>query len=273
MGIALDIWDEVRARAVSGLTSVTVRGEGEAVLPTDQSHLVVRAAHHALEAAGAPPVGLVLECVNAIPQGKGLGSSASAVAAGGLLARGLIANPAALNAARIFQLTAGFEGHPDNAAPVVFGGATVAWNGEQPLAARAARLKVHPSISVVLLLPDDAMPTSVARAALPVRVPHADAAFNAGRSALLVHALTQEPRYLFDATADRLHQPYRAEVMPKTTELIASLRSAGLAAVLSGAGPAILVLTTDPSSVPEPAGWRWQHVGIALHGGTVARIA
>jgi homoserine kinase len=272
LGLALDLWDQVEVKAVPGHSRVVITGEGANELPTDESHLIVRAAHHALETAGAPPVGLELECVNGIPQGKGWGSSASAVAAGALAARGLIANPAALNAGRVFQLTAGFEGHPDNAAPAVFGGATVAWNVGTHGPARAARLRLHPDVQVVLLLPDSAMPTTVARAALPTRVPHTDAAFNAARSALLVHALANDPSLLFDATADRLHQPYRAEVMPKTTELVAELRALGLAAVTSGAGPAVLVLTADPSKVPEPSGWRWMNVQIALSGGSVARV-
>ncbi|MDR2379402.1 MAG: homoserine kinase [Bifidobacteriaceae bacterium] len=270
LGLALDLWDEVEARAVAGSSRVAVRGEGAGRLPEDETHLVLRSAHRALEAVGAPPVSLELTCVNRIPQGKGLGSSAAAVAAGALIARGLIAHPAVLNAGRVFQFTAGFEGHPDNAAPVVFGGATVAWMaGRQP---RAAQLRLDPAIRAVALIPDGVVATSVARSALPVRVPHVDAAFNVSRSALLVHALAEDPALLFDATEDRLHEPYRAEVMPATTELVASLRAQGLAAVISGAGPAVLVLTTDPDAVPEPSGWRFTPLAVAARGGAVARI-
>jgi homoserine kinase len=270
LGLALDLWDEVEARAVAGPSRVVVHGEGEGSLPLDQTHLVLRSAHRALEAVGAPPVSLELNCVNRIPQGKGLGSSASAVAAGALIARGLITNPAVLNAGRVFQFTAGFEGHPDNAAPAVFGGATVAWMAAGK--ARAAQLTVDPAIEAVVLIPDGTVATAVARSALPVRVPHVDAAFNVSRAALIVHALASDPALLFDATEDRLHQPYRAEVMPGTTELVASLRAQGLAAVISGAGPAVLVLTTDPESVPEPSGWRYSRLSLAAHGGTVARV-
>ncbi|MDR2252748.1 MAG: homoserine kinase [Bifidobacteriaceae bacterium] len=272
LGLALDLWDRVEARAVSGPSRVSVVGEGAGELPTDGRHLVVRAAQRALEIAGAPPVGLELSCVNAIPQSKGLGSSASAVAAGALIARGLIANPAVMNAGRVFRLTTDFEGHPDNAAPAVFGGATVAWMSSDGSAAGAARLAVHPDLRVVVLLPDFTLATSVARAALPARVPHRDAVFNASRAALLVHAIASDPALLLQATEDRLHQPYRAEVMPRTAELVAELRAAGFAAVISGAGPAVLVLTTDPAAVPEPAGWRWRAVGIAERGGVVARL-
>ncbi|MDR2372940.1 MAG: homoserine kinase [Bifidobacteriaceae bacterium] len=270
LGLALDLWDQVEAKAVAGPSRVVVRGEGAGELPEDASHLVLRSAHRALESVGAPPVNLELNCFNRIPQGKGLGSSAAAVAAGALIARGLIANPAVLNAGRVFQFTAGFEGHPDNAAPVVFGGATVAWTaGEQ---ARAAQLQVDPGISAVALIPDGSVATAVAREALPVRVPHVDAVFNVARAALLVHALAFDPSLLFEATQDRLHEPYRAGVMPATTELVAALRAGGLAAVVSGAGPAVLVLTTDPDSVPEPSGWRFRRLAVAARGATVARV-
>ncbi|MDR2347824.1 MAG: homoserine kinase [Bifidobacteriaceae bacterium] len=272
LGLALDIWDEVAVRAVTGPSRVRIRGEGAGELPTDAKHLVVRAAHRALEVAGAPPVGLDLDCVNAIPQSKGLGSSASAVVAGALIARGLIESPGAMNAGRVFRLATDFEGHPDNAAPAVFGGATVAWMEEDGIRPRAARLALHPDLRVVVLLPDATAATSLARAALPARVPHRDAVFNASRAALLVHALAADPSLLLEATADRLHQPYRADVMPRTAELVARLRAAGFAAVISGAGPAVLVLTTDPAQVPEPAGWHWRPVGIAPRGATVARV-
>jgi homoserine kinase len=144
--------------------------------------------------------------------------------------------------------------------------------GEDGLKPKAASLAVHPDVRVVLLVPDATVATSLARAALPARVPHRDAVFNASRSALLVHALAADPSLLFEATADRLHQPYRAEVMPRSTELVAQLRAGGFAAVISGAGPAVLVLTTDPAQVPEPAGWRWRVAQIAPRGGTVARV-
>jgi homoserine kinase len=189
-----------------------------------------------------------------------------------LIARGLIERPAALNAGRVFQLATDFEGHPDNAAPAVFGGATVAWMAADGRRPRAARLSPHPDLRVVALLPDAIVPTSVARAVLPERVPHRDAVFNAARSALLVHALTTDPTLLLEATEDRLHQPYRVGVMPAATALVAELRAAGFAAVISGAGPAVLVLTTDSAAVPEPAGWRWRAIGISLRGGSVARL-
>jgi homoserine kinase len=270
MGLAFDLWDEIEAKAVTGPSRVVSRGEDLGHVAAGRPSLVLESAQRALERVGAPPVNLELNCFNRIPRGKGLGSSAAAEAAGALIVRGLIANPSVLNAGRVFQLTTEFEGHPDNAAPVVFGGATVAWmTGKR---ARVAQLQIDPAISAVALIPDAEMATAIARKALPTRVPHVDARFNLGRAALLVHALTADPSLLLEATEDRLHQPYRAQMMPATGEMVAQLRAAGHAAYISGAGPAVLVLTTDPDSVPEPGGWRFLRLPLASHGGTVSRV-
>jgi homoserine kinase len=273
LGLALDLWDEIDARAIPGPTRVFVTGEGEGEVPLDDTHLVVRAAHAALEMVGAPEMGLDLQCVNHIPHGRGLGSSASAAVAGGLIARGLIANPEVLSNRAVFELASSFEGHPDNAAPAVFGKGTIAWMDEGT--PRVARLDVSPEVQPLILLPSQPLSTRVARAVLPERVAHADAAFNAGRAALMVHALTAQPSLLFEASADRLHQSYRASVMEDTLALLEDLRAEGLAATVSGAGPAILVLATTPLAgvIDPPRGWRVLPVDVAAHGGTVARIS
>src|SRR5690606_29751662 len=209
---------------------------------TGEEHLVVRTLRAALDRAGAPQTGLHLRCVNRIPHGRGLGSSAAAVVAGILAARELIADPSALDDVVALHLAAELEGHPDNAAPALLGGATVAWT--EPGGARAARLEVHPDVVPLVLVPDHCVATSTARRALPAQVPHEDAAFTAGRAALLVHALTSRPDLLLAATEDRLHQPYRAAVMPQSLALVTRLRAEGLAAVVSGAGPTVLVLSS-----------------------------
>jgi homoserine kinase len=272
LGLALDLWDDVEARALTGSTRVQVTGEGEGEVPLDDTHLVVRAAHAALEAVGAPEIGLELRCVNRIPHGRGLGSSAAAAVAGGLIARGLIANPDVLNNRAVFELATQFEGHPDNAAPAVFGQGTVAWVDDG--VPRAARLDVSPEIEPVVLLPDRPVSTRVARAVLPERVAHEDAAFNVGRAALMVHALSTQPTLLFEASEDRLHQAARASVMEETFDVLRELRADGLAAVVSGAGPSILVLATAPLGdviVPR-SDWKVMPLRVAAHGGTVARV-
>jgi homoserine kinase len=273
LGLALDLWDEIEARAVPGPTRVTVVGEGAGEVPLDDTHLVVRAARTALEAAGAPEIGLDLTCVNRIPHGRGLGSSAAAAVAGALLARGLIANPGILNNRVVFELACEFEGHPDNAAPAVFGKGTVAWLDDA--VPRAARLNVLDEVHPTVLVPEFPVSTRVARAVLPERVAHADAAFNAGRAALMVHALTTQPSLLFEATEDRLHQGYRSSVMEASVELMETLRARGLAATISGAGPSVLVLGTAPLGDVRaaPEGWRVLPLGVASHGGTVSRVS
>jgi homoserine kinase len=154
----------------------------------------------------------------------------------------------------VLRLAAELEGHPDNVAPCLLGGLTLAWTDGS--GARAVRVEPSADVRPFLLVPEELGLTEAARAALPVSVPHGDAAFNAARSALLVHALTAAPELLFPATEDRLHQPYRAAGMPATAELVRRLRDAGLAAVVSGAGPSVLVLATPGAAVQPVAGWR-----------------
>lgn len=245
LGLALARHDVVEVRALaSDEVVVEVEGEGAGEVPGDETHLVVRALREALDVAGAPQTGLHLRCVNRIPHGRGLGSSAAAVVAGIVAARALVADPAVLDDATALRLASAIEGHPDNAAPALLGGATVAWVAGGPVrGARAVRLDVHPDLRATVLVPSARLATSRARGVLPATVPHADAAFNAGRSALLVEALTRRPDLLLEATEDRLHQDYRADVMAASAEVVGALRAEGIAATVSGAGPTVLVLS------------------------------
>ncbi|NCT91410.1 homoserine kinase [Cellulomonas sp. APG4] len=241
LGLALAHHDEIEVRAL-GSTEVTVEvtGEGAGEVEVGEDHLVVRALRTALDRVGAPQVGVHLRCANAIPHGRGMGSSAAAVVAGVLAARMLVTEPEALDDAAVLALATEMEGHPDNAAPALLGGATIAWTTLG--GPRATVLPVHDDVVPVLLVPTVRCATRTARGVLPAQVPHVDAAFTAGRAALLVQALCHRPELLLDATADRLHQDYRAHVMPDTWELVRALREAGQAAVVSGAGPTVLVL-------------------------------
>jgi len=241
MGLALGIVDEVEVRAL-GSTEVVVEidGEGAGELPTGEDHLIVRAIRAALDDVGAPQVGLHLVCHNTIPHGRGLGSSAAAVVTGILAARMLIGEPEALHNTAAFRIASAFEGHPDNAAPAILGGGTISWTG--PDGPHATELPLHPDVEPVVLVPTTRLATKTARGVLPAVVPHADAAFTAGRAALLVQALCQRPELLLEATEEKLHQHYRAGVMPATWRLVQALREAGQAAVVSGAGPSVLVL-------------------------------
>jgi homoserine kinase len=241
LGLALAWYDDVSAvRAGSGLT-IDVSGVGASDVPRDERHLVVRAMDATFAALGEERGGLELRCENTIPHGRGLGSSAAAIVAGVLLARALVRGGVdRLDDQAALDLAARLEGHPDNAAAAQLGGVTIAWT--EPAGVRAVRLEPAPSLRAVFLLPESVLATETARGLLPASVPHGDAVHSAARSALLVHAITAEPDLLLDATEDRLHQAYREPAMPETLALVARLRAAGLAAVVSGAGPGVLVL-------------------------------
>ncbi|MEE6257701.1 homoserine kinase [Plantactinospora sonchi] len=271
LGLALALYDDVSARVVPAGCRVEIAGQGAGELPTDDGHLVVRAMRAAFEALGGQPSGLAVECVNRIPQARGLGSSSAAIVAGVTLARALVVDgEERFDDAAVLRLAADLEGHPDNVAPCLLGGFTIAWS-EPGVGARARRLPVAPEVRPTVLVPDERGLTSVARAALPAVVPHADAARNAGRAALLVHALTTEPALLFAATEDRLHQGYRAPGMPATADVLAGLRAAGVAAVVSGAGPTVLALTSIPDEHLPGMGWAVQRLVVDVAGARVDR--
>jgi homoserine kinase len=253
-GLALGIHDLVTARVTGSGVEVRVTGEGAGELPGDERHLVAASALAAFDRLGRRPPGLLLECANAVPQARGLGSSSAAIVAGVLAARELVDGGAGrLDDAAALRLASEIEGHPDNVAACLLGGFTIAW--QEPGGARAVRLEPSPEIRPVVYVPAERGLTAHARAALPATVPHADAAHAAGRAALLVHALTAEPGLLHAATEDRLHQPYRAAGMPATAALVARLRAAGVAAVVSGAGPSVLALVTGDVEPPDTPGW------------------
>lgn len=256
LGLALGLHDRVHALVTGAGLRIEVSGVGEPTARYGEGHLVVRAMRAAFARLGGQPPGIALRCVNAIPHGFGLGSSAAAIVAGVLAARALCGEPGAalLPDDAVLALAAEIEGHADNVAACLAGGLTIAWTAGS---VRCLRLDPLPALTPVLCVPAEPLATGQARQVLPAAVPHADAARNAARSALLVAALTQPERQpdagvLLDATLDFLHQPYRASSMPATAWLVGELRAAGIPAVVSGAGPAALALTV-PRITPEPA--------------------
>lgn len=271
LGLALALHDDVSARVTPAGCRVEVTGEGAGELPTDESHLVVRAMLAAFDELGGRPSGLAVECVNRIPQARGLGSSSAAIVAGVQLARALVVDGRRrLDDAAALRLAARLEGHPDNVAPCLLGGFTIAWTGEP--GATAVSLKPADAVHPTVFVPDQRGLTAAARAALPATVPHADAALAAGRAALLVYALTADPSLLLPATEDRLHQSYRAPGMPATAALVAALREAGVAAVVSGAGPTVLALTPVPEDFDPGIGWDARGLGIDVTGALVEGV-
>lgn len=245
LGLALSIYDELTVEELpDDRLEIEVNGSGAAEIPRDESNLVVRSIEHVYNDVGREMPGLRIRAENGVPHGRGLGSSGAAVTAGVLAAKGLLAGKVDFGDDDLLRLATELEGHPDNVAPALFGGLTIAWTGER--GPQHKKLLVHRGVSPLVLVPERTMSTSLARSLQPPHVPREDAVFNVSRSALLIAALTQSPELLLDATADRLHQNYRAEAMPETHRLVQALRGAGFAAVVSGAGPSVLVLADGP---------------------------
>src|SRR5699024_1503406 len=205
-----------------------------------------------------------------IPHGRGLGSSAAAMVAGLALGWQLARPQLPVDRAWLVATAAALEGHPDNVAAAALGGYTIAWTPEPGTgaagAARAVSLPVAAGVAALVLVPAETLRTSDARGALPDHVPHADAARNAGRAALLTHAVTTAPELLPVATEDRLHQRARAVRMPASYQLVERLRADGHAAMISGAGPTVLVLGERSALAPvaesAPGGFRAWVLGV-----------
>jgi homoserine kinase len=242
LGMALSHYDEYVLETNNTGLEVEITGEGSSSAPKDENNLIYRTIEMVFETLGEKVPSFRLSCNNTIPHGRGMGSSGAAVAGGVMLAAGLLNRD--FSERELLEFATRMEGHPDNVAPALFGGLTIAWVDEE--GPHHKKLTVHRGISPLVLVAPNEMSTKLARSLQPETVPHTDAVFNVSRSALLVAALTQSPELLMAATEDRLHQNYRASAMPETSRLIAALRSQGHAAVVSGAGPSVLVLEDDP---------------------------
>jgi homoserine kinase len=306
LGLALTLYDDIEASIEPAGLQVEIDGEGAGLADEGENHLIIRAMRRGFDRfAGQQPPGIRLRCVNRIPHGRGLGSSAAAIVAGLLAARALTGAPADVD---LLNLATEIEGHPDNVAACLLGGLTIAWTtengsvragevggkrcvraGEGGGRGLARAVTLEPAVRPVVCIapPEVAVATELARKALPPEVPHVDAAANAGRAALLIAALTQ-PRAageLLDATRDWLHQEYRKDAMPDTYALVTALREQGYPAVVSGAGPSVLVLTSangsDSGRLVDSLGsivretgkaWHISSLDVARQGARVQRV-
>ncbi|HEY8478949.1 MAG TPA: homoserine kinase [Spirillospora sp.] len=279
LGLALSLYDEVEVEVTGGGLSIEVDGEGAEVAGRGERHLIVEVLHRTFgvlddlagSGLGRPP-GLRLRCRNRIPHSRGLGSSSAAIVAGIVAARALHPAGTLLDDDAALRLATEIEGHPDNVAPCLAGGLTIAWTG--PAGPRLVRLEPRVT-QVVAFVPRQRLATERARGLLPRTVPHGDAAANAGRAALLVAALTTglDADILLDATEDRLHQDYRAPAMPESAALVGRLRAEGVPAVISGAGPTVLAFTTashvDSMASVVGNGWLKHPLDVAARGARV----
>lgn len=286
LGLALGLRDEVVVEVLrpgrgGDTAEVEVTGEGAGSIRGGEGNLLVRSVRAALHAAGvgaAEQPRLRVTSRNGVPHGRGVGSSAAAVVAGAAAGSALLDAPMAPEA--LLDLVCGIEGHPDNAAASLLGGLTLGWREGVHGPWRAVRVDPGPDVVPVLCVPDAELSTARARAMLPLHVAHGDAAHTAGRAALLVEAVTRRPDLLLAATEDRLHQEQRAAAMPASAALLADLRAAGHAAVVSGAGPSVLVLCPGAAAVEDAgalvgarAGWLALEPGIAREGAAVEVLA
>jgi homoserine kinase len=292
IGLALGIWDEcvVTVTAEPGLR-VDVVGEGADEVPRDELNLIHQSMVRAWQQLRVePPAGLHLSCRNAVPHCRGLGSSATSIVAGVVAAQGLCdiatGRPGAGDGFdgsfdRTFtnDLAAAIEGHPDNSSASVFGGMTLSWTDDvDPDQIHTVQLDVSDDVIPLVFLPAAKLSTAIARAVLPAQVPHAVAARNSARAALLIEAVTRRPDVLLAATREWLHQEQRRPAFPESMGLLDVLRGKGHAAVISGAGPSVLVLTTaaqvdDARAQGDPAVWRVLQPGIPASGAILARLA
>ncbi|WP_416404486.1 homoserine kinase [Arthrobacter sp. LFS091] len=282
LGLALSIYDTLTVETLgTGELEFELSGEGADTLPRDASHLVVRAIDLALDRLGFQRSGLKITAENVNPHGRGLGSSASAVVAAVTAANALVPEESRQGLDWVLQLTSEVEGHPDNVAPAIFGGLALSWQDSEQYS--STRADVAPEVIPVVAVPDYELSTETARGLLPASVGHHAAAMNSGRAALLIHALTAQPEFLLPGTEDYLHQSYRAQAMRPSADLIAALRSAGHAAVVSGAGPTVMVLANGEqeaavvtefveaytaSNTPD-VGWRVMTLAVDVQGARV----
>lgn len=240
-GLALAVYDEYLAMVTDDEgVLIEVAGEGQGVVPLDDTHLVARAMAYSFAWLGVRPTGFILRCFNAIPHGRGLGSSAAAIVGGIVLARALVDDgPERMTDSDVLQVALTMESHPDNLSAALYGGFTIAWLESDGFGDHV-RMKAHPGLHPVVMIPATEVATKNARAMLPESVAFGDAALNVSRAALLVHAMTVDPTRLMSATEDRLHQQARASVYPDSVALVDRLRAAGVPSVISGAGPTVL---------------------------------
>ena len=255
-GLAFGLYDRYVAQVLDdGGLDIDVTGEGSDDVPRTDKNLLVKAMHKGFDFLGGRQKGLAVRALNVIPHGRGLGSSAAAIIGGLILARALVLTGSEkMSDEVLLSLASEMEGHPDNVAAALYGGATVAWQEELPtkFSAHAINLPVDPRIKAIAFIPAASLATKKARAMLPESVPFAEAQRNSTNTAILTQALTLRPDLLWRATEDFLHQKYRQEAMPASFALVTKLRAAGVAAFISGAGPTVLALhTSDQEEIEQ----------------------
>jgi len=240
LGLALNLYNRFKVTEIESGLEIELAQNGDPGLPLDERNLVFTSAKRLFDEAGYKYKGLRIGIENSVPLGRGLGSSSTAIV-GGLSAANELAG-AGLSKTEIFELATKIEGHPDNVGPAIFGGFTICYQNNSSY--NAVSLKPSENLKPVLLIPNATLETRKARAVLPDSISISDAVFNIGRSSLLVSALlTGNSNLLKEAMEDKLHQPYRAPLIPGLIDIIRDVgRLDGVGIALSGAGPSLVCI-------------------------------
>ena len=244
LGIALNLYNELSVTPGES-NKIRIQGEGSAELSTDDENLIFQSAKRFFETIGRPVQKMNIDCINRIPLARGLGSSGAATLGGLIAANVMEGNPLANQ--ELLQLAVQIEGYPDNVTAGLLGGCQIAIQSGQGPEVITSEVLIEGNPSVVIFVPESQMPTEHARAILPREVDREDAIFNLGRVALLINSLrTGKWQDLKTAMEDRLHQPYRTQLLPGLNSIIASSTDAGaVGAFLSGAGSTVTAIAID----------------------------
>lgn len=243
LGMALKLYNIVELDETGNGLSIDVEGDGADKIPRDASNVVYLAAARVFKQVNYEPTGLKIKIINNIPLARGLGSSAAAIV-GGLVAANILTG-SKLTEKDLLNIATDIEGHPDNVAPALLGGIIVSVQAEGEV--RYSKIDPPSKLKCVVAVPDFTLPTKLAREVLPSCVSMSDAVFNISRSSLLVTALIKQDFNLMSAAMDdRLHQPYRANLVPGMKKVFAAAKLAGARGiVLSGAGPTLIAFCDD----------------------------
>jgi len=272
LGLALTMNDRYMAQVMDEPgVDIDVTGEGAESVPTTEKNLVIKAMHKGFDFLGGRPRGISLRQLNVIPHGRGLGSSAAAIVGGLALSRALVlGGNERMSFEDMLNIANEMEGHPDNVSAAIYGGANLAWQESQRghVVAQSLNFEVDPRIGVLAFVSSTELSTSKARKMLPESIPHSDAVKNSSNVAVLLQALQHRPDLLLGATQDYLHQSYRKDAMPSSFALMTKLRSAGVAAFISGAGPTVLVLhtggETEAAELERAAGDKFHMIALGI---------
>jgi homoserine kinase len=261
LGLALDLWNETTITPAQDF-SVHVTGEGDGRLSRERGNLIVRAAQILGERVGRSVPPFQADCVNRIPLGAGLGSSAAAVLTGLLAGNVLLGNP--MLKEEMLALASEMEGHPDNVAPALMGGLVVSTVDDGRVIARP--IPIGMDLQITVAVPDFHLSTRQAREALPKKVTMEDAVHNISRAVLVIEAFrTGDFDLLGRVMTDRLHQPHRLKLIPGGALAMDAAKRAGAVAVaLSGAGPSLIAFSKRESGIGESMKRAFEEAGLKV---------